>query len=321
MNISKKLVFICAISILLLLSAIILALLFWPRIPVIGFYNISETTQSKYVNILQDSIEENFGIIPYKDNISFAKQFEKTKCDILFTYTSELTQALSEENSNCLILPLRHEYCTVFSDSTIPENFLDLINHAKALKKNGNSPLCFAGGNDSTLLDFLSVYTLSRCGPEGVTKLKNLLKSKLDFTEILERSLRENISLKIILNEIIDLKKAQIISPESFSFSNADIEKLAQAKASPIFLTDALTAQNISGFINSKKTTVCDELCAVIIKNRKINKKSASNFVDTVFAPEEKSSSDVLSVKYSAFNELEKLSKTAEKIRNYILEK
>ncbi len=316
----KKLIIICSCAVFLILLAIILALIFWPRIPVIGFYNISEANQSKYVNMLQDSIEDNFGIIPYKSNLPFSKQFNKTKCDILFTYRGELTQNLSEEISDCIVLPLYHEHFTILSDSSIPENFADLINHAKALKKSGTSPICFAGADDYTLLDFISLYAQTRCGTEGVTKLANLFKSGLDFEEILERSLHENVSLKILLNEIIDLKKAQIISPDYLILDKNELETLAVKKQSAIFLMDYPASQKITAFTNKKNAAVCDELCAVIIKNRKINKKSADKFIDTVFVSEEKLSSDFLSIKHLAFEDLEKLSKTAALIRSYLNE-
>lgn len=318
---SKKLITICACSVFFILLGIILALIFWPRIPVIGFYNINESIQSKYVNILQDTIEENFGIIPYKNSIPFAKQFDKTKCDILFTYSGELTQSLADRLSESTLLPLKHEHLTILSDSPIPENFADLINHAKALKKSGNTPLCAALGDNPSLLDFLSLYTQTRCGSDGLSKLNSLLKSELDFSEILERSLNESISLKTLLNEIIDLKKAQIISEDSFALDTEKLLALANKKASPIFLLASSEAQKVSGFANVRKSLICDELCVLIIKNRKINKKPAVKFIETVFAPEEKSDADLLSVKYAAFEDSEKLSKTCDQIRKYLLEK
>ena len=146
-------------------------------------------------------------------------------------------------------------------------------------------------------------------------------KAFLNFSEILERSLNESSSLKTLLNEIIDLKKAQIISEDSFALDTEKLLALANKKASPIFLLASSEAQKVSGFANVRKSLICDELCVLIIKNRKINKKPAVKFIETVFAPEEKSDADLLSVKYAAFEDSEKLSKTCDQIRKYLLEK
>lgn len=246
---SKKIIVLAMCAIFIALSVIIISLLITKlRIFCIGFYQLPDNYQKSLVNYMQTTmIKENgkpleFGIITFNADEPLEPQLKKNPVDLLFMYANKTSEEIANQNhvrisddifsttfstmrkvSKNQVVPILMDHFELLSKTGTSDSFDNLIMHIKATKQPDKQPIIFAGKNDKTLLQFVTMMVETRTGEKGYNKLVDAIENTDNFSSLLETELTDNYTFASILDEIISLKSKQLFYSETLNLTESDV--------------------------------------------------------------------------------------------------
>lgn len=244
--------------------------------PVIAFYNVNSEyypLMLEYLEAETTGFGQKCRIIELNLNESLQTQLEASPgIDLLFAAdglavesVTSILRPLSEEparllpsslrlrgllNNKRYAYPLELDHVEIafrkdfFAQKGFPtgERLMSLAELEGALTALAGAnfyPLMIAGADDTSLLDAVSLLTLSLGGSQAVSTLVDLIKNNdfsnndNDFSTIVNTELAEDLSLNKVLERLAAWKKKGILHPEWLKFSREEVFN---------FVEDELTA-------------------------------------------------------------------------------
>lgn len=255
----KKKIFYISIPLILVIAAIFLFFIKEESKKVtILFYNVGqmqsnaiiELLKSDELNITYDSYQKD--VLPLNEllevnnyDLIFSNEYREvmannhllTKINANMGVTSSTIRGLGMVKNKRFALPLEIDHVElaikkdVYRELYIDENSIINIDELNSSLVKRTSPVFFplmiAGADDLSLLDSLSLLTVSFCGKNGFNTLLEAVESK-SFDEILKLDLGNSNTLKIILNQFIEWEKNEILHNEWLKFTKDTVYSFAK---------------------------------------------------------------------------------------------
>ena len=246
----KQLILTIAISALTLV--ILACVVFWPRTPVIAFYQVPPVVKDAITKVALDPAnagEKRFRIRTLDPAKSLADQIaSKPAIDILFTWDGEDAQSIAaktiapaepvrrlmpsamrqagQSGEKIYGLPILLDHFEVAYHKRLfaqagknePETLDELNKAARAIKKPTVWPIVCAGAQDEDLMMLVSTVTEAISGPEGRDQVVAAMKKGQTLKELTKTT-----ALGPALKQLIDWRKQGFLHPEWIRMKNNDI--------------------------------------------------------------------------------------------------
>jgi ABC-type glycerol-3-phosphate transport system substrate-binding protein len=232
---------------------IIACVVFWPRTPVIAFYQVPKNVEKVICDLAQNPAyagKAKFRIWELDPEKSLESQIGKTQKNftLLFTYDGKAASSLAEKvtpppadarnlmpttmrqagatNNTIYGLPILLDHFEIaynwkmFQDAgqKNPETLDSLKASAKAIKKPSVWPIVCAGGQDTDLLMLVGSLTETLGSTKDWEALTEALSEGKTFREILKET-----PLKKTLQELLQWRKEGLIHPEWYTMTDKDV--------------------------------------------------------------------------------------------------